>query len=218
MAFVALRDPLTSLRMAFHPKDLLFGATSAVLRYKCFSRLLAVLFNRIFGIPLIGYFGDFGSLVPGNVGRRALRTFECFRSKLGITLKKTKTGRCQVVISIGIRGDFPTPANKMLLIITPPEEMERTWAATIQRILSAGFISHAELESVIGGLSFTQTAVFGRIGRGMMAPLYAKLRADPYRPFLSDRESATLDWRAAALPNMEPRVATPKGGRAERIA
>ena len=74
----------------------------------------------------------------------------------------------------------------------------------IQRILSAGFISHAELESVIGRLPATQTSVFGRIGRRMMAPLYAKLRADPYHPVLSDRETATLAWRAAALPNMEP--------------
>ena len=51
-----------------------------------------------------------------------------------------------------------------------------------------------------------------------MAVLYAKLRADPYRPVLSDRETAALDWWAASLPNMEPRVATPKGDRAPRVA
>ena len=51
----------------------------------------------------------------------------------------------------------------------------------------------------------------------MMAPLYSKLRADPYHPVLSDRETATLAWWEASLPHMEPRVATPKGGRDERI-
>ena len=50
-----------------------------------------------------------------------------------------------------------------------------------------------------------------------MAPLYAKLRADPYHSVLSDRETATLAWWTAALPHMEPRVATPKGDRTERI-
>ena len=51
----------------------------------------------------------------------------------------------------------------------------------------------------------------------MTAPLYAKLRADPYHPVVSGRESAILAWLAAPLPNMEPRIATPKGDRAARI-
>ena len=69
--------------MAFHPKDLLGGSTSEVLRYNCFSRLLDVLFSGIFGIPRAGYFGDFGPLAPGNVGRMALRTFERSRRAPG---------------------------------------------------------------------------------------------------------------------------------------
>ena len=92
-----------------------------------------------------------------------------------------------------------------------------TWDATIQRILTAGFIPHSESGSVIARLSFTQTSVFGVVGRSMMAPLYAKLRADPYLPVLSGRETAAVAWWAASLPNMEPRVATPKGDRTERI-
>ena len=50
-----------------------------------------------------------------------------------------------------------------------------------------------------------------------MAPLYDRLRADPYRPILSGGKTAAVDWRAAALPSMEPRVATPKGGPAGRV-
>ena len=53
LALIAIRDPGTSLCMASHPESLLFGAASAALHYNCFSRLLAVLFNRAFGIPLI---------------------------------------------------------------------------------------------------------------------------------------------------------------------
>ena len=93
------------------------------------------------------------------------------------------TDRRQRVIFIGLQGDFPTPANEMLLRITLPEEKESAWTSITQRVLSAGFISHAKLESIIGRLSLTQTSVFGGIGRGAMAPLYAKLLADPYRPF-----------------------------------
>ena len=179
LAFVALRDPNTSRWMAFHPKALLFGATSAVLHYNCFSRLLAVLTNRIFGIPLIGYFDDFGALVPANVGRSALRTFERFCNSLGITLKKSKTDRGRCIIFLGLHGSFPSPGNKMLLSITLPEEKAAAWPNTTRRVLSEGIISHDELESIIGRLSFAQTSVFGRIGRGMMAPYTPNYAALP---------------------------------------
>ena len=217
LAFVALRDPITSGWMAFPPKALLFGAASAFLRYNCFSRLLAVLANRIFGIPLIGYFDDFGALVPANVGRHALRTFERFCNSLGITLKKTKTDRGRRIISLGLQGDFPSPGNKMLLSIDLPGEKATARRNTIGRILSEGVVSQDALDSIIGRLSFAQTSVFGRVGRGMMAPLYAELRSAPYHTTLSGRDSMTLAWWTAALPNMEPRVATPNTDRTDRI-
>ena len=122
-----------------------------------------------------------------------------------------------MIIFLGIRGDFPKTANKILSRITRTEEKATTWTAMIHRIPSAGFISRAELESAIVRLSFTRTSVFVRIGRGIMAPLYAKLRAYPYHPVLYDRETATLERRADALPNMEPRVSTPKADRVGRI-
>ena len=132
-----------------------------------------------FGTPLIGYFDDFGALVPANVERLALRTFEQFRNSLGATLKKTKTDRGKRIIFLWIQGDFPSPCNKMLLRIDLPADKATAWGNTIRIILSKGVISRDELESIIGGLSFAQTSVFGRIGRGVMAPLYAKLRSAP---------------------------------------
>ena len=53
LAAVALRDPLTSHRTDSHPKALLSGDTSAVLRYNCLSRILSVLANMGIGIPTI---------------------------------------------------------------------------------------------------------------------------------------------------------------------
>ena len=48
-----------------------------------------------------------------------------------------------MIIFFGIRGDFPTPTNKILPITTLPEEKARTWAVMIQRIVTAGFASRA---------------------------------------------------------------------------
>ena len=138
--------------MEFRPKDLLLGATSAVLFYNCSPRLLAVLFSSIFGIPLIGKFGDFRGLAPGNVGRRALRTFARVCRTLGNELKTTKTDRRQKITSLRLRGALPSPANNMLLSITLTEEKATTWSTLAHRVLSTGSISRAELESAIGRL------------------------------------------------------------------
>ena len=67
LALIALRNPTAGKWMAFHPKALVFGAVSAVLRYNCFSRIISVIFNKIFGIPLLAYFEDFGALVPARL-------------------------------------------------------------------------------------------------------------------------------------------------------
>ena len=69
---VCLRNPDTGEWCAFIPKVLLFGAVSSVIHYNCFIRLLAVLMNRILGIPILNYFDDFGSLSPEPLGAKAL--------------------------------------------------------------------------------------------------------------------------------------------------
>ena len=61
LTVVSLRNPTSGLWMGFVPKVLLSGAVSAVLQYNCFSRSLAEVANRYFGIPLVNYYGDFGS-------------------------------------------------------------------------------------------------------------------------------------------------------------
>ena len=92
LATVAIRNPDTGEWAAFPPKALLFGAVAAVLHYNCFSRILSALFNKIFGVPMIGYFGDFGALVPSKLAPLDLWTFGRFYDILGIQLKVTKNG------------------------------------------------------------------------------------------------------------------------------
>ena len=129
LAMVALRDPATSKWTAFHPKALLFGDTSEAPRYNWFSLLLGALFNRIFGIPLIGYFDGFGALAPKNLGSRVLRNSESFCRALGIQLDTTKTDRCQEITSLRLRGASPTPSGNMLLIIDLPSAKATRWAS-----------------------------------------------------------------------------------------
>ena len=85
LSVVTLRDPKTNKWNGFTPKVLLFGAVSAVLRYNCFSRSLAVLINRMFGIPLVSYFDDFGSFCPAELAPKALSVFQKQQKSLNPT-------------------------------------------------------------------------------------------------------------------------------------
>ena len=52
----------------------------------------SALFNIIPGIPLIGYFYDFGAITPYAIPKEALYTIVEFLTKLGIYLKTRKAG------------------------------------------------------------------------------------------------------------------------------
>ena len=160
--------------MALRPRGPLLGATSSVLRYNFFPILLVAIFNKIFGIPLIGRFGDSSALGPNRVGRRTLRAPEKLRRTVDVKLKTTKTDRGQKISSLLPRGDFPPPTNNMLLSTTPPVEKANTWATIIHHVLPTGSISYAELETVIDRLATDQTSVFGGIGRGGEGPAGCK--------------------------------------------
>ena len=72
LSLVTLRNQVTPEWMAFPPKALLFGPSGAVLHYSCFSRLLSVSPDQIFGVTLIEYSGKVGALSPTNFRRAPL--------------------------------------------------------------------------------------------------------------------------------------------------
>ena len=127
-AMVDLRRPGTGAWFSFKPRSLLFGAETAAPRYNFLLRILGVLINRIFGIPLATYFDDIGALSPSELDQLAHDTVEIFFIALGIFLKKDKTGLGREMALLGLRGAFPGPDNGMALEITPPEDKRKSWA------------------------------------------------------------------------------------------
>ena len=72
---------------------MVFGAIAAVLRYSVFSRLVAELASEILGIPVVCFFEDFGSLIPGPLDRKSLEIFTRFCQFIGISLSKLQNPR-----------------------------------------------------------------------------------------------------------------------------
>ena len=60
--------------------------------YNCFPRILGVVINRIFGLPLVTYFDDMGSLSPSEINKISIGAVKIFHIALGVFLKKDKTG------------------------------------------------------------------------------------------------------------------------------
>lgn len=173
--------------MSFPPKALLFGAEAAVLHYNCFSRLISVIFNKIFGTPLIAYFDDFGALAPKRLCDKALLTFERFCETIGIRLKTSKTELGTRITFLGLKGGFPSPSNNMALSIRLPKKKAALRAMGIAAHIATGRLSHSDLDAIIGRLSFAQTSFFGRIGRATLSPLYAKLHSRRYDTTLDEK-------------------------------
>ena len=78
LCLATLRNPTDGKWYGFWPRALLFGAVAAVLHYNCFSRIIAVLANRIFGLPMVNYFDDLGCLILSQISRTGLNNFREF--------------------------------------------------------------------------------------------------------------------------------------------
>ena len=205
LAMVALRHPTLMTWFVFAPKSLLFGSVAAVIHYNCLSRAISVLANMIFGIPILAYFDDLGALTPERVALPALRTFQTFSALVLYILKLIKTDIGHEVTLLGLLGKLPTPENDMALEISLPFDKVSAWTSRIGRFLEPCAITPAEMDSLIGRLSFSQTSVFGRFGRPFPAHLYDKQNAPYFPPILSGREIRPLRWRNTMLRDMRPR-------------
>ena len=206
LAIIGLRNPADKQRYGFYSRTLVFGAVSAVLHYNVFSRILAEIFTRLFGIPLLSYFDDFGALIPTPLAEKALITFQNFCSYLGVVLKPAKAEVGRAVCFLGLEGTVPHKANghKLEIRLTPAKA--RKWPELIASFLERGCIGFQELEKLIGRLSFSQTSVFGKFARTQLRPLYKKLYNRFFRPTLSGQERFTLRWWFRVLRELSPRI------------
>ena len=132
--------------------------------------------------------------------------FNEFFDIFGLELKREKSAIGTSNIFLGLSAQFPSPENSMTLSLSLSPDKAAKWSDSILAIIEAQLISHAALESLIGRLSFAQTAVFGRFARAMLKPLYAKLYAPRFTSTISPALARNLSWRATTLKLPHPRV------------
>ena len=89
----------------------MFGAVSAVIHYNIFALIIAELVCRIFGIPTISYFRDFGAPLPAELAQLGLTTFTKWCHLLGIALKLKKSEAGPHINFVGFLGTLPSKNN-----------------------------------------------------------------------------------------------------------
>ena len=207
LAVIVLKNPKDGLFYAFTSNTLLFGSIASVLHYNVFARIITELVNRIFGIPMISFFDDFGGMTPPELTLDAVTIFGEFAKTVIFELKDKKTKFGKRVDFLGLSGEFPARSNKGTLSICLTREKATNWRALIVDFLKEGRISHQALESIIGKLGFSQSAMFGKFARSQMRVLYKKQHRKIYCAILSEQEKAVLNWWCAVLTELKPRVA-----------
>ena len=128
LAVVDLRSPTNGRWYGFVIITLLFGAVAAVIHYNVFSRIISELMCRTFGTPMIGYFEDFGSMLPAGIPKKGVRTFtrRCRLLGVGLKLKKSEVG--VRIAFLGLMGSLPNARNGMKLIVSLTEEKASRWS------------------------------------------------------------------------------------------
>ena len=217
LAAIALKNAADGQRYGFLSRTLMFGAVASVIHYNVFSRILAELTCKIFGIPLVAYVGDFGALAPASIGKLALSTYSRFCALIGVPLKLKKSVVGPVITFLGLEGTFPTPENGMKLSVRLTPEKASRWIDAIRLFLSKGRVGREDLGSLIGKLGFSQTCLFGNFARCQLRALYCKLSRRWYVPKLSSREILISRWWISVRHAVSPRVVAPSDAQADLI-
>ena len=88
------------------------------------------------------------------------------------------------IVSLGLQGNFHGPDTDMLHRVELPDGEKDKLPDRIGDFPNAGFIARKDLDPLVGSISYSQTAIFGRFGAELTHPLYRKLNSDCYQPAL----------------------------------
>ena len=208
-AAIALCRPKSWTLYGFTARTLMFRAKAAGLQYDAFSRLATALVNRLFGIPLICFPGDFASHIPRLLGAKAQKVSTSSGAILGILPKPGKSEVGSRISFLCLRGWFPGRANDFLLEITPPGEKRAGWVALICDFIRNRPIARQELEKLIGRMSFSQALLFRACARTQLRSLYQKLHRRAYNARLTADETDFCALRERAIRPFTPCVCRP---------
>ena len=98
-----------------------------VLHYNVLSRLIVTIFIRLFGLPMIGYYGDFGFSIPPALSSCAMDLAQRICALMGVVLKDEKECIWSINGFLGPTGEFPSRRNGFALIVSLSSDNALKW-------------------------------------------------------------------------------------------
>ena len=203
-AVVTLKDLVDGRWYGFIPRTQLFGSTAAVLHYNCLSRVIASLACRILKIPCVGYYDDFGIILPECLVKDGLSVFTSFNKALRIILKDSKSEFGTLLEFLGLTISFWNDGSPTLASLSLSQEKIRKLVQMIEALSTQHSVALAHLQKLAGKLCFTQTAIMGRFGRAALRPIYELISQGGGTLTVSFKRC--LQWWVRVLPAIMPRL------------
>ena len=99
-----------------------------------FSRIVAFLASKIFGLSLINYSDVFCCFVTDFLPEPAANVFTSFCRMLGIMLKRSNTEVGRRITFLGMEGFLPGRGNNMILSVDITDSKKRKWVDRISEL------------------------------------------------------------------------------------
>ena len=149
----AHRSPGDSKWRGVAPLALLVGASAAVRHYSRFPRIISMVISRLFGLPLVNYFDDPGSMAPPSLSADGIRLLADVCGLFRDILEGRKTDLGRRIALLGSRGHFSGPDTDLIVSISLSDEKD-AWAASARKALERGLTPHKELGTLSGDYHF----------------------------------------------------------------
>lgn len=167
-AVISRRSPVDDTRYGLLRRTIMFGAVAAVLRYNVFSRILSELAPHHLGAPLRCFFGDFGSIDPGELAGNSLLPFAEFRSKSGVKLKSEKSSRGRKIAFLESDGSSACRSNVYLPLSNLADDSAERWGDGI----SSHIRNRPKNWGILSGSFAFRRQPYGDFARTHLIPLY----------------------------------------------
>ena len=154
---------------------LLFGAVSSVWAYNRFGDAMVAIARILFLISAMHYVDDFGSTDHESCAIPAFALFATVNEILGLRMKASKAApaeKLQRVLGVHIR------CTEHGIFLSPTPNRVRRVMATIDSALTRNLLTPDQAAALAGKLAFLCTTMFGRCGRALLKPIYARQHSD----------------------------------------
>ena len=169
-----------------------FGFTASVIGYNRISQAIAFLANKIFAIPVDSYFDDYWAVEPEYSSKSGFDAFGFLNELLGFDIKLEKD-------------IHPSPEGEVLgheiVLGSPPFCLRITLSrktkliSLIETSLVENKLSATSASSLAGKVGFACEAMYGKVGRAPLQPVYARAHSSVHRSAgISPELRLALKW------------------------